>query len=199
MKRLLGSWLIPLLLIAGCAPDEPAQPAIATPAPVDEAPAAALEGSGWTGLTDPDQVITARRALMTEAERLMMPIDSFSISGPGDSAELRSAAVTIESLLLTLPHLFPPTTNLFDPTAHDPPTLALPTIWDRFAAFRTFATAAQRAAGAMAQAEDGEPLRAASARLRGACDTCHAAFMKPYTPPQVSDEDLNFDFDSVLK
>jgi hypothetical protein len=34
--------------------------------------------------------------------------------------------------------------------------------------------------------------------MRAACDTCHAAFMKAYTPPQVTDEDRNFDFDSVL-
>src|SRR5690349_6333928 len=186
MRRLLGSWLVPLLFLTACAPDEPVQ-TTATPKPVDEKPAA-LAGAGWTGLAAPDQVITARRELMAEAERLMKPIDSFSIGEPGDPAALKSSAVTIDALLAALPHLFPPTTNLFDPAAHDPPTLALPTIWDRFAAFQTFATAAQRAAVAMSQAEDGEPLRMASARLRGACDTCHAAFMKPYTPPQVSDE-----------
>ena len=39
---------------------------------------------------------------------------------------------------------------------------------------------------------------AASMRLRAACDACHAGFMKPYTPPVVTDEDRNFDFDSVL-
>jgi len=87
---------------------------------------------------------------------------------------------------------------LFDPAAHDPPTIALPAIWQRFAAFHTFAESAERAAAALAAADDGEPLRAASARMRAACDTCHAAFMKPYTPPQVTDEDRDFDFESVL-
>ena len=146
--------------------------------------AAALEGPGWTGLTDPAEVIEARRLLMVQAERLMKPIDEFSIGRPGDPAALRSAATTLEPLLLALPHLFPPTTNLFDPAAHDPPTIALPTIWQRFAAFQTFAESAERAAAALAAADDGEPLRAASARMRAACDTCHAAFMKPYTPPK---------------
>jgi hypothetical protein len=34
--------------------------------------------------------------------------------------------------------------------------------------------------------------------MRSACDTCHAGFMKPYVPPQVTDEDRNFDFESAL-
>ena len=74
----------------------------------------------------------------------------------------------------------------------------LPTIWQRFAAFETFAENAQRMAAALETSEDGEPLRAASVQLRSACDACHAGFMKPYTPPVVTDEDRNFDFDSVL-
>ena len=197
VKRLLGAWIVPWLLAAGCAPDESPAPAAAQNAPGDP-PAAAVSGPGWTGLTDPLEVIEARRLLMMEAERLMKPIDSFSIGEPGDPEALRSAATTLEPLLLALPHLFPPTTNLFDPASLDPPTIALPAIWSRFAAFQTFATSAERAAAAVASAEDGEPLRVASARLRAACDTCHAAFMKPYTPPVVTDEDRNFDFDSVL-
>jgi cytochrome c556 len=190
-----------VLLIMGCAPDRDAQPPI-PPAEVSQAAAAAetapVAGPGWTGLTDPEEIIEARRVLMTEAERLMKPIDGFSIGQPGDPAALRSAAITLESLLLAAPHLFPPTTNLFDPQLHDPPTVALPTIWERFAAFETFAASAERAAAAFATAEDGEPLRAASARLRASCDACHAGFMKPYTPPQVIDDDVNFDFESVL-
>lgn len=51
---------------------------------------------------------------------------------------------------------------------------------------------------ALAMSEDGEPLREASARLRASCDACHAAFMKPYTPPVVTEEDREFDFESVL-
>jgi cytochrome c556 len=186
------------LAVVSCTPADEAPPRAAATPPASETPAAALEGPGWTGLTEPGEVIEARRLLMAEAERLMKPIDEFSIGQPGDPAALRSAATTLEPLLLALPHLFPPPTNLFDPAAHDPPTIALPTIWQRFAAFQTFAESAERAAAALAAAEDGEPLRAASARMRAACDPCHAAFMKPYTPPQVTDEDRNFDFESVL-
>jgi cytochrome c556 len=199
MTRMLGAGAVGLVLAVAvaCTPADEASPRVDAP-PASETQAAALEGPGWTGLTEPGEVIEARRLLMVEAERLMKPIDEFSIGLPGDGDALRSAATTLEPLLLALPHLFPPTTNLFDPAAHDPPTIALPTIWQRFAAFQTFAESAERAAAALAVAEDGEPLRAASARMRAACDTCHAAFMKPYTPPQVTDEDVNFDFDSVL-
>ena len=197
MTRMLGAVGV-VLAVVGCTPADDAPPPAAATPPASETQASALEGPGWTGLTDPGEVIEARRLLMAEAERLMKPIDEFSIGQPGDPAALRSAATTLEPLLLALPHLFPPTTNLFDPAAHDPPTIALPTIWQRFAAFQTFAESAERAAAALAVAEDGEPLRAASVRMRAACDTCHAAFMKPYVPPQVTDEDRNFDFESAL-
>ena len=197
MRWVQGAWL--LTFVVGCTPgDDAPPPAEAPPLTAQQQQGAAVEGPGWTGLTEPGEVIEARRLLMVEAERLMKPIDEYSIGLPGDPAALRSAATTLEPLLLALPHLFPPTTNLFDPAAHDPPTIALPAIWQRFAAFQTFAESAERAAAALAAAENGEPLRAASARMRAACDTCHTAFMKPYTPPVVTDDDRDFDFESVL-
>ena len=201
MTRMLGAGAVGLVLTVAvaCTPAEEASRRVAAPPPsASESQAATPEGPGWTGLTEPGEIIEARRLLMSEAERLMKPIDEYSIGLPGDPAALRSAATTLESLLLALPHLFPPTTNLFDPAALDPPTIALPTIWQRFPAFQTFAESAERVAASLAEADDGEPLRAASARMRAACDTCHASFMKPYTPPQVTDEDRDFDFDSVF-
>jgi cytochrome c556 len=163
-----------------------------------EAPAPAGAEPGWTGLTEPEEVIEARRVLMAEAQRLMAPVDAFADGEPADAVVLRANAASLEALLLALPHLFPPTTNRFDPNVLDPPTVALPVIWQRFPAFLTFAESSERAAAALRDAQDTEALRAASARLRGTCDTCHAQFMKPYTPPQVRPEDLEFDFDSVL-
>jgi cytochrome c556 len=191
-------FLLALLSLTGVACSPP--PAVEPAAPVAPQADAAPLGSepGWTGLTAPAEVIEARRVLMTETERLMKPVDGFIAGEPADAALLRANATAIEAMLLALPHLFPPTTNLFDPQQLDSPTVALPTIWQRFAAFETFAESAESAAVALATAEDGEPLRAASERLRGACDRCHAAFMKPYMPPVVTDEDLSFDFESVL-
>jgi cytochrome c556 len=187
-----------MTFVVGCTTRDDAPPPVEAPLAPAGPQAAAVNGPGWTGLTEPGEVIEARRLLMIETERLMKPIDRYSIGQPGEPAALRSAARTLEPMLLALPHLFPPTTNLFDPALREPPTIALPTIWSRFAAFETFAASAERAAAAAAVAEDGEPLRAASARLRAACDTCHRAFTKPYTPPVVTDEDLDFDFESAL-
>lgn len=192
-------WALTPVLVAACSggpPTEESQAVAASP-PSEAAPAPNADLS-WTGIAEPEELIEARRALMDRAEDLMKPIDSFTVGEPADPKELRANAETIGAMLHAVPHLFPPTTNRFDPDAHDPPTLALPTIWQRFAAFETFAKNAQRMAAALVASEDGEPLRAASVQLRAACDACHAGFMKPYTPPVVTDEDKNFDFDSVL-
>src|SRR5690606_27446716 len=105
---------------------------------------------GWTGLTSPKAVIAARQALMTELERLMRPVDTHAATGTGDPAALREAAQSIAAMLQAVPHLFPPTTNLFDPAAESPPTLALPAVWENFAAFEQLAVVATDAAGALA-------------------------------------------------
>jgi cytochrome c556 len=150
------------------------------------------------GATDPLEVIEARRVLMLEAERQMKPIDEYTLGTPADAAALKSAAQTIEALLLALPHLFPPDTNRFDPTTREPPTIALPTVWENFAAFQEMGVAAEGAAAKLMAADGAEPLRDAARTLRASCDACHAAFTKPYVPPQVTDEDRNFDFEQFL-
>lgn len=191
------AWALPAVFVAACS----GPPAAAPQADVASSPASApIPGTdpSWTGVTKPEELIEARRALMDQAENLMKPIDSFTVGEPSDAKLMRANAQTIGAMLHAVPHLFPPTTNRFDPDAHDPPTLALPAIWERFAVFETFAENAQRMAAALEMSEDGEPLRAASVQLRAACDACHAGFMKPYTPPVITDEDKNFDFDSVL-
>lgn len=159
---------------------------------------APLEGDGWTGLTEPDEVIEARRVLMTELQRQMEPVDNFTIGAPADPATLKRAAVTMEALLLAAPHLFPPTTNRFDPAVIESPTVALPEIWRDFSGFLAIAGASEMAAAALAAAEGADAVRTAGRNLRATCDSCHARFMRPYTPPEVSEDDLNFDFDSVL-
>lgn len=162
----------------------------------DPAPA---DGPGWTGLTTPEDVILARQALMTEMERLMRPIDSFTAGEPADPADLRSAAVTISQILLALPHLFPPTTNRYDPAAATPVTIALPAIWQDFPTFSALAAAASAAATTAASATDAQALKAGGQNLRGACDACHAPFLRPYAPATVTDEDAQFDFDALFE
>jgi cytochrome c556 len=151
-----------------------------------------------TTAADPLEVIEARRVLMLEAERQMKPIDEYTLGTPADAAALKSAAQTIEALLLALPHLFPPNTNRFDPTTRESPTIALPAVWATFASFQEMGVAAEAAAAKLMAADGERPLLDAARTLRAACDACHAAFTKPYVPPQVTDEDRNFDFERFL-
>ena len=114
---------------------------------------------------------------------------------------IRANASIIGAMLLSLPHLFPPTTNLYDPKVEMPKTLALPPIWKDFGSFYKLAAAAASAADAMEEttSNDRQVLSAASLRLRASCDACHVLFLRKYEPPRVRDSDLNFDFDSALR
>lgn len=181
--------------IAGCAQPPPPPSA---PTPAATPPADVPSGAGWTGLTEPEEVIEARRVLMIEAERQMKAIDLYTLGEPADPAALRSAAVTIEPLLLALPHLFPPTTNLFDPNDLESPTIALPALWRNFATFQKLVDNAETAAIALASAHDEAALKDAARNLRATCDACHMTFTKKYEPPKVTDEDRNFDFAPFL-
>jgi cytochrome c556 len=158
------------------------------------------QGPGWTGITNPKDVITARQKLMEHIEILMQPIDTITITtGEVRNVDtLHANAVTVSTMLLALPHLFPPTTNLYDPRAEQPRTIALPAIWKNFGTFYSLANAASKAAQVMATAKGKEALRAASLKLRASCDACHALFLRAYVPSKTQDSDSTFDFDSAL-
>lgn len=160
---------------------------------------APTSGPGWTGVTNPADVIAAREALMIEIERIMRPIDSFTIGEPADPEQLRSTAMTVSQVLLALPHLFPPTTNLYDPKAETPATIALPAIWKNWPTFYALAAASAASAEKLAMTTDDDGLKAGGIALRETCDACHELFLREYEPDTVKNEDLNFDFDSALK
>jgi len=194
-RRAVAVWVafgIGAALTAGVARGQEA----AAGSDVDRAPAA-VDGAGWTGTTHAEDIVAARRAVMLEIERLMRPLDAHAAGEPGDPDRLREAAGTISTFLLTVPHLFPPTTDLHDPSAEIPASLARSEIWKDFAAFHDLAEAASDAAADTLTASADE-LPMAAARLRAACDACHARFMRTYTPPAVTEEDLEFDFDSLF-
>jgi cytochrome c556 len=159
---------------------------------------ATLASSLLAQSTASESAIEARRALMVELERLMKPIDSFTAEASADVEAVKSTALSIHALLLATPHLFPPTTNRFDPAAAEPVTLALPAIWEQWSSFMQFNTASTTAAAGLAVASGIERARAAAAALRGSCDACHTLFMRPYIPSTATDADRDFDFDSVL-
>lgn len=155
-------------------------------------------GPGWTGITHPEDVIAARQELMEHAELLMEPIDTITVEEVTNTDQLRTNAEAIAAMLAALPHLFPPTTNLFDPRVQEPKTLALPAIWKNFDSFYKLAAAASSAAEAMSETHGKEQLRAASLRLRASCEACHTLFLRPYKAPEVQASDYEFDFESVL-
>ena len=150
------------------------------------------------GASQAAEIIEARRILMRQVQRSMQPIDAFTVESSGDAATVRSAAEAIEAMMLAFPHLFPPATNLYDASLVEPPTIALPAVWESFATFRAVAEKSERAAAAVAASSDATSLRTAAVALRTSCEDCHARFTQPYTPPQVTQEDLEFDFDSVF-
>ena len=157
------------------------------------------KGPGWTGVTKPKEVIAARQELMEHIEELMEPIDTITVKDTNDLATLRLNGEVITAMLLALPHLFPPTTNLYDPKVQQPETLALPPIWKNFDSFYTLATAAAKAATDLAETESKPAMKTASLKLRASCDACHALYLRPYSPPKVLDSDLNFDFEKALR
>ncbi len=157
-----------------------------------------LEGPGWTGLTNPKEIIEARESLMMAIERIMQPIDTLEVE-PEDPHEITTAATEVSQLLLALPHLFPPTTNLYDPKAAQPETLALPAIWTTFPTFQQLAANAQAMAAKLSNTWDPKQQRDEADALRDTCEACHALYLRPFHESKVSARDLNFDFDSVFE
>ncbi|HXC57843.1 MAG TPA: cytochrome c [Steroidobacteraceae bacterium] len=189
MNKLLASSLFALTLGA---------PLMSLAAP--SAPAAPSPAPGWTGLSKPLEVIRARGELMSHMELLMQPIDTITIqTTPVRNVEqLHQNAEMVSAMLTALPHLFPPTTNLYDPKSTTPPTIALPAIWTSFDSFYAMAQAAAHAAKEFTTVQGDKPLRTASLRLRASCDACHALYLRKYVPPKASEADSQFDFDSAL-
>jgi cytochrome c556 len=153
---------------------------------------------GWTGLSKPNEVIHARAELMEHMEELMRPIDTITVQPVRDRELLRFNAEVLGAMLGAVPHLFPPTTNLYDPKAITPETLALPAIWRNFDCFYSLAEAARRAAEEFAASKGDAALRNASLKLRASCDACHALYLRKYMPPQAQPSDYLFDFSSAF-
>lgn len=155
-------------------------------------------GPGWTGLTRTKDIILARAELMEHMEELMRPIDTITVGPVKDTDQLRFYAEVVGAMLKSVPHLFPPTTNLYDPTSLTPQTIALPAIWQNWESFYQLAQSSSKAAEDFATTQGDAALRAASRRLRASCDACHALYLRKYEPPKVKASDAEFDFSSAL-
>jgi cytochrome c556 len=188
--RILAALLAPVLLtVLVCV----------GPSTVGAQPSDSVGEPAWTGANRPSDVVAARQVLMLEIGRLMRPVDAVAADDREPvSDDLRSQAESIEHLLQAVPHLFPPSTNLYDEHDDPPPTAALPAIWQSFPQFYAANEAAILSARALSTAAANDA-RAAAAALRASCDGCHAVYVKAYTPPTISDEDRDFDFDSLFE
>jgi cytochrome c556 len=186
MKRILATNALAAILVAV------AGGALAA----DVAPGA---GQGWTGVTRPKAVIAARQEIMEHMEILMKPIDTITVSDVRNVEQLHENAEVLGAILMAVPHLFPPTTNLYDPKVTMPATLALPAIWQNFDSFYSLAEAASKSADTFAITKGNAQLRAASLKLRASCDACHTLYLRKYESPKVLESDYKFDFESALR
>ena len=157
------------------------------------------QGQGWTGVTRPKAVIAARQEIMEHMEILMKPIDTITVSEVRNVEQLHENAEVLGAILMAVPHLFPPTTNLYDPKVTMPATLALPAIWQNFDSFYSLAAAASKSADAFAVTKGNAQLRAASLKLRASCDACHTLYLRKYESPKVLESDYKFDFEAALR
>jgi cytochrome c556 len=142
------------------------------------APAAAQDAS-------PDVIkdlVFARKIMMNTIGANMDEIETMLQTGKIDLTEGKEHADTISVMLMAFPHLFRAESNQWKPNvARDPgvDTFASPDVWMNYAEFYKLAAATSKTAFSAARARDEAEFRARGTELRAACDTCHAAYLKP--------------------
>jgi cytochrome c556 len=141
---------------------------------------------GLTGIDRSDDVIAARQLVMDGIESEMMVIELALEGSAPQIDDLKARADRISTLLTAFPHLFPPQTKPGVAADGSPiNTTATPAIWQDFNAFYSIAKDAATTAYDASQAGTSDKFREQAKKLRGACDGCHAQYMKvePPSPP----------------
>jgi cytochrome c556 len=136
--------------------------------------------------TAPDQraatakdVIFARKTLMNFMCEKMAAIETMIAVGQIDLDSTREQADAISVMFMAFPHLFPPSSNQWNPDADPDPvtgTYASPEVWRRFSDFYQQAEAAAQAAHDMSRAAKIDDFKSRARELRIICDTCHALY-----------------------
>jgi cytochrome c556 len=124
-------------------------------------------------------VIFARKTLMNAICEKMASIERMIGLGKIELGAAREQAATISVMLMTFPHLFPPSSNQWNPDAHPDPatdTYASPQLWTRFSDFHQRAAAAAQTAHDMSRADKIDDFKTRARELRIICDTCHALY-----------------------
>ena len=134
------------------------------------------------GVPPPKDTIFARKIMMNAIDMNMDEVET--MLAPGGKLNLADAiehADAISILLLGFPHLFPVTTNQWNPNATRDPatdTYASPGLWINFADFYRRAGAASKTALDATRAKTPEDFRARIVELRTQCNACHALYQK---------------------
>lgn len=124
-------------------------------------------------------VIFARKTLMNSICEKMASIEAMISLGQIDLDAAREHADAISVMFMAFPHLFPPSSNQWNPNADPDPgtdTYASPELWTRFPDFYRRAAAASQAAHDMSRADKIDDLKTRARELRIICDTCHALY-----------------------
>jgi cytochrome c556 len=130
----------------------------------------------------PKDAIFARKILMDAISRNMDELEGMTSSGKAiNLAEGHEHADAISVMLMAFPHLFPPSTNQWQPNVDRDPgrdTYASPDVWTRFADFYAQAGNASKVAHSASRTQQEAAFKGFVASLRTACDSCHAVYLK---------------------
>jgi cytochrome c556 len=127
--------------------------------------------------------IFARKILMDAIDLHMDAIDwMVSSDKPIDMPKAMEHADTISIMFMAFPHLFPASSNQWRPNAKRDPgrdTFAAPELWANYPDFYRRAAQASKIALVASRTKREADFRKQFEELRAACDSCHAAYVKP--------------------
>jgi cytochrome c556 len=122
-------------------------------------------------------VIFARKTLMDSICEKMTAIETMISQRRIDFEYARREADAMSAMLLAFPHLFPPSSNQWNPNVDPDPetdTYASPELWTGFSDFYQRSAAAANSAHDLSRADKIDDVKTRARELRIICDTCHA-------------------------
>jgi cytochrome c556 len=130
----------------------------------------------------PKDTIFARKILMGAIDMNLGEIEAMlAPGGKFEPVEAVEHADTVSIMLMSFPHMFPISTNQWQPNVDRDPatdTYASPDVWRNFAEFYQLSQAASKLAFDASRAKHGNEFKVLIGQLRAACNSCHALYMK---------------------
>jgi cytochrome c556 len=124
-------------------------------------------------------VIVARKTLMNSICEKMAGIERMIALRQIELDAAREHADAISVMFMAFQHLFPPSSNQWNPSADPDPatdTYASPELWSKFSDFYQRTAAAAQTAHDMSRADNIDDFKTRARELRIICDTCHALY-----------------------